>query len=183
MTPLALHCHTGFSVTFSLWHCSSCSSTHGCIAPDFIICILTSLISHTIMLSTHLNASVSFLQLERSCSWEQADVGLYFIKRKGQASLEAVWKRRKNLCGWYTCILTAQMCVFVCLVTAESMKDPFGEAELLPMLKKMLEDPVGAVEVKFSALGLICSLANSSKFDFTHSNRHGHDPSTEQLWI
>lgn len=29
------------------------------------------------------------------------------------------------------------------------------------MLKKMLEDPVGAVEVKFSALGLICSLAKS----------------------
>lgn len=41
------------------------------------------------------------------------------------------------------------------------MKDPFKEAELLPMLKKMLEDPVGAVEVKFSALGLICSLAKS----------------------
>lgn len=47
-------------------------------------------------------------------------------------------------------------------IDLESMKDPFGEAELLPMLKKMLEDPVGAVEVKFSALGLICSLANSS---------------------
>lgn len=44
---------------------------------------------------------------------------------------------------------------------SESMKDPFKEAELLPMLKKMLEDPVGAVEVKFSALGLICSLAKS----------------------
>ncbi|TSK22610.1 Rap1 GTPase-GDP dissociation stimulator 1 [Bagarius yarrelli] len=28
-------------------------------------------------------------------------------------------------------------------------------------LKKMLDDPVGAVEVKFSTLGLICSLANS----------------------
>ncbi|XP_037637402.1 rap1 GTPase-GDP dissociation stimulator 1 isoform X1 [Sebastes umbrosus] len=47
-------------------------------------------------------------------------------------------------------------------IDIESMKDPFGEAELLSMLKKMLEDPVGAVEVKFSALGLICSLANSS---------------------
>nr|XP_033469692.1 rap1 GTPase-GDP dissociation stimulator 1 [Epinephelus lanceolatus] len=47
-------------------------------------------------------------------------------------------------------------------IDIESMKDPFREAELLPMLKKMLEDPVGAVEVKFSALGLICSLANSS---------------------
>lgn len=45
---------------------------------------------------------------------------------------------------------------------AESIKGPFQDAELLPMLKKMLEDPVGAVEVKFSALGLICSLANSS---------------------
>ncbi|KAM9726422.1 rap1 GTPase-GDP dissociation stimulator 1-B [Menidia menidia] len=44
----------------------------------------------------------------------------------------------------------------------ESVKDPFREAELLPMLKKMLEDPDGAVEVKFSALGLVCSLANSS---------------------
>ncbi|KAA8579036.1 hypothetical protein FQN60_010636 [Etheostoma spectabile] len=47
-------------------------------------------------------------------------------------------------------------------IDIESMKDPFGEAELLPMLKKMLEDPAGAVEVKFSALGLICSLANSN---------------------
>ncbi|XP_044068984.1 rap1 GTPase-GDP dissociation stimulator 1 isoform X3 [Siniperca chuatsi] len=47
-------------------------------------------------------------------------------------------------------------------VDIESMKNPFMDAELLPMLKKMLEDPVGAVEVKFSALGLICSLANSS---------------------
>ncbi|XP_039995626.1 rap1 GTPase-GDP dissociation stimulator 1 isoform X1 [Xiphias gladius] len=47
-------------------------------------------------------------------------------------------------------------------IDLESMKDPFGEVELLSMLKKMLEDPVGAVEVKFSALGLICSLANSS---------------------
>lgn len=42
------------------------------------------------------------------------------------------------------------------------MQGPFREADLLVMLKKMLEDPVGAVEVKFSALGLICSLANSS---------------------
>ncbi|KAM4730330.1 rap1 GTPase-GDP dissociation stimulator 1-B isoform 1-T1 [Anableps anableps] len=46
-------------------------------------------------------------------------------------------------------------------VDIESMKDPFSEAELLPMLKNMLDDPVGAVEVKFSALGLICTLANS----------------------
>ncbi|XP_041866109.1 rap1 GTPase-GDP dissociation stimulator 1 [Melanotaenia boesemani] len=47
-------------------------------------------------------------------------------------------------------------------INIESMKDPFREAELLPTLKKMLEDPAGAVEVKFSALGLICTLANSS---------------------
>ncbi|KAM4615183.1 rap1 GTPase-GDP dissociation stimulator 1-B [Polymixia lowei] len=46
-------------------------------------------------------------------------------------------------------------------IDMESMQDPFREAELLPTLLKMLEDPVGAVEVKFSALGLISSLANS----------------------
>lgn len=44
------------------------------------------------------------------------------------------------------------------------MKAPFKEAELLPMLQKMLEDPVAAVEVKFSALGLICSLAQSGRY-------------------
>lgn len=44
------------------------------------------------------------------------------------------------------------------------MRDPFNEAELLPMLKNMLDDPVGAVEVKFSALGLICTLANTGTF-------------------
>ncbi|CAB1312363.1 unnamed protein product, partial [Coregonus sp. 'balchen'] len=44
----------------------------------------------------------------------------------------------------------------------DSMQESFQEAELLPTLQKMLDDPVGAVEVKFSALGLICSLANSS---------------------
>lgn len=61
------------------------------------------------------------------------------------------------------CFLCVCVCLRVCVcVTTESMKDPLREAELLPMLKKMLEDPVGAVEVKFSALGLICSLANSS---------------------
>ncbi|XP_062257577.1 rap1 GTPase-GDP dissociation stimulator 1-B [Platichthys flesus] len=47
-------------------------------------------------------------------------------------------------------------------IDLEFMKDRLWEAELLPLLKKMLEDPEGAVEVKFSALGLICSLANSS---------------------
>ncbi|XP_068597213.1 rap1 GTPase-GDP dissociation stimulator 1 [Brachionichthys hirsutus] len=62
-------------------------------------------------------------------------------------------------------IMQNEALVALAIATAidiESMKDPLREAELLPMLKKMLEDPVGAVEVKFSALGLICSLANSS---------------------
>lgn len=62
-------------------------------------------------------------------------------------------------------IMQNEALVALAITTAidiESMKDPFREAELLPVLKKMLEDPVGAVEVKFSALGLICSLANSS---------------------
>uniref|UniRef100_A0A3B3CYJ9 Si:dkey-191g9.5 n=1 Tax=Oryzias melastigma TaxID=30732 RepID=A0A3B3CYJ9_ORYME len=45
----------------------------------------------------------------------------------------------------------------------ESVKDPLREAELLPELKKILEDPAAAVEVKFSTLGLICTLANCSK--------------------
>ncbi|KAF6737395.1 Rap1 GTPase-GDP dissociation stimulator 1 [Oryzias melastigma] len=44
----------------------------------------------------------------------------------------------------------------------ESVKDPLREAELLPELKKILEDPAAAVEVKFSTLGLICTLANCS---------------------
>ncbi|XP_061083341.1 rap1 GTPase-GDP dissociation stimulator 1 isoform X2 [Conger conger] len=47
-------------------------------------------------------------------------------------------------------------------IDIESIQEPFREAGLLPMLQKMLDDPVGAVEVKFSAMGLICSLANSS---------------------
>uniref|UniRef100_A0A8C6L3K3 Si:dkey-191g9.5 n=1 Tax=Nothobranchius furzeri TaxID=105023 RepID=A0A8C6L3K3_NOTFU len=41
-------------------------------------------------------------------------------------------------------------------------KDPLKEAELVPTLKSILDDPNGAAEVKFSALGLICTLANSS---------------------
>uniref|UniRef100_A0A8C7XTD5 Si:dkey-191g9.5 n=1 Tax=Oryzias sinensis TaxID=183150 RepID=A0A8C7XTD5_9TELE len=44
----------------------------------------------------------------------------------------------------------------------ESVKDPLRDAELLPELKKILEDPAAAVEVKFSTLGLICTLANCS---------------------
>uniref|UniRef100_A0A1A8D734 RAP1, GTP-GDP dissociation stimulator 1 n=2 Tax=Nothobranchius kadleci TaxID=1051664 RepID=A0A1A8D734_NOTKA len=43
-----------------------------------------------------------------------------------------------------------------------SMRDPLKEAELVPTLKSILDDPNGAAEVKFSALGLICTLANSS---------------------
>ncbi|XP_077438364.1 rap1 GTPase-GDP dissociation stimulator 1 [Vanacampus margaritifer] len=45
-------------------------------------------------------------------------------------------------------------------IDIESMKDLFRETELLTSLKKMLEDPTGTAEVKYSALGLICSLAN-----------------------
>ncbi|XP_058507975.1 rap1 GTPase-GDP dissociation stimulator 1 [Solea solea] len=61
-------------------------------------------------------------------------------------------------------IMQDEALVALAIATAidlESMKDVFVEAKLLPVLKKILEDPVGAVEVQFSALGLICSLANS----------------------
>uniref|UniRef100_A0A4W4EAE9 Uncharacterized protein n=1 Tax=Electrophorus electricus TaxID=8005 RepID=A0A4W4EAE9_ELEEL len=47
-------------------------------------------------------------------------------------------------------------------IDMEAVQEPFQSADLLCTLKKMLDDPVGAVEVKFSTLGLICSLANSS---------------------
>ncbi|KAJ8418400.1 hypothetical protein AAFF_G00141090 [Aldrovandia affinis] len=47
-------------------------------------------------------------------------------------------------------------------IDIDSMQEPFREVGLLPVLQKMLEDPVGTVEVKFSTMGLICSLANSS---------------------
>lgn len=50
------------------------------------------------------------------------------------------------------------------LFCAEAVQAPFMDADLLPTLQKMLDDPVVAVEVKFSALGLICSLANSSQY-------------------
>ncbi|XP_034040967.1 rap1 GTPase-GDP dissociation stimulator 1 isoform X1 [Thalassophryne amazonica] len=46
-------------------------------------------------------------------------------------------------------------------IDIESVQDPFRGAELLSTLQKMLEDPVGAIEVQFSALGLVCSLASS----------------------
>ncbi|MCI4376218.1 hypothetical protein PGIGA_G00185880 [Pangasianodon gigas] len=47
-------------------------------------------------------------------------------------------------------------------IDIDVVEEPFSHANLLSTLKKMLDDPVGAVEVKFSTLGLICSLANSS---------------------
>ncbi|XP_051504910.1 rap1 GTPase-GDP dissociation stimulator 1-B isoform X2 [Myxocyprinus asiaticus] len=47
-------------------------------------------------------------------------------------------------------------------IDIEAVQEPFRDADLLPTLQKILDDPVVAVEVKFSALGLICSLANSS---------------------
>ncbi|KAG5266642.1 hypothetical protein AALO_G00234520 [Alosa alosa] len=47
-------------------------------------------------------------------------------------------------------------------IDIDAVQESFAEAELLPTLQKMLEDPVGAVEVKFSTMGLVCSLANSS---------------------
>ncbi|KAM9803741.1 rap1 GTPase-GDP dissociation stimulator 1-B [Neosynchiropus ocellatus] len=47
-------------------------------------------------------------------------------------------------------------------VHVEAMKKPFSEAELLQTIKNILEDPAGAVEVKFSALGLVCSLASTN---------------------
>ncbi|XP_077350760.1 rap1 GTPase-GDP dissociation stimulator 1-A isoform X4 [Festucalex cinctus] len=46
-------------------------------------------------------------------------------------------------------------------INIESMKDLFMETKLLTLLKKMLEDSSATAEVKYSALGLICSLAKS----------------------
>uniref|UniRef100_A0A672GVF5 Si:dkey-191g9.5 n=1 Tax=Salarias fasciatus TaxID=181472 RepID=A0A672GVF5_SALFA len=45
----------------------------------------------------------------------------------------------------------------------ESVKGPFKEAELVSILKKLLEDPESTVAVKVNALGVICNLANSGK--------------------
>lgn len=53
---------------------------------------------------------------------------------------------------------------YVCVWFAEAVQEPFRDADLLPTLQKMLDDPIVAVEVKFSALGLICSLANSGQY-------------------
>ncbi|MBN3295869.1 GDS1 protein, partial [Amia calva] len=47
-------------------------------------------------------------------------------------------------------------------IDIDSVEGVFQEVELVPTLQKMLDDPVGAVEVKFSTVGLICSLANSA---------------------
>ncbi|KAF7642155.1 hypothetical protein LDENG_00263490 [Lucifuga dentata] len=58
-------------------------------------------------------------------------------------------------------------------IDIESMRVPFREAELLPMLQKMLDDPAGAVDVKFSTLGLICSLIQCSMSEL-HTNSHTH---------
>lgn len=52
----------------------------------------------------------------------------------------------------------------MCDLFSEAVQEPFRDADLLPTLQKMLDDPVVAVEVKFSALGLICSLANSGQY-------------------
>lgn len=52
----------------------------------------------------------------------------------------------------------------MCVLFAETMEGPFQDADLVPTLQKMLDDPVGAVEVKFSTIGLICSLTNSSQY-------------------
>ncbi|XP_015203333.1 rap1 GTPase-GDP dissociation stimulator 1 [Lepisosteus oculatus] len=46
-------------------------------------------------------------------------------------------------------------------IDIESMEVVFREVGLVPTLQQMLDDPVGAVEVKFSAVGLVCSLVNS----------------------
>ncbi|KAG7272453.1 hypothetical protein CRUP_031380 [Coryphaenoides rupestris] len=62
-------------------------------------------------------------------------------------------------------IMQNEALVALAIATAidkECMQDTLREAQLLPTLQKMLDDPLGAVEVKFSALGLVCSLAHSS---------------------
>lgn len=46
-------------------------------------------------------------------------------------------------------------------IDIESIMEPIRDAALLSVLKTMLDDPAGAVEVKFNSLGLICSLVNS----------------------
>ncbi|XP_033882753.2 rap1 GTPase-GDP dissociation stimulator 1-A-like isoform X1 [Acipenser ruthenus] len=46
-------------------------------------------------------------------------------------------------------------------IDIDAVEEPFMSAGLLSTLQQMLEDPVAAVEVKFSTVGLVCSLANS----------------------
>ncbi|KAK1164457.1 rap1 GTPase-GDP dissociation stimulator 1-like isoform X1 [Acipenser oxyrinchus oxyrinchus] len=46
-------------------------------------------------------------------------------------------------------------------IDIDAVVEPFMSAGLLSTLQQMLEDPVAAVEVKFSTVGLVCSLANS----------------------
>ncbi|XP_057703407.1 rap1 GTPase-GDP dissociation stimulator 1-B [Corythoichthys intestinalis] len=60
-------------------------------------------------------------------------------------------------------------------VDIESMKDLFTETELLTVLKKMLEDPAGTAEVKYSALSLICSLAKSGAMNAELENMNMKD--------
>ncbi|XP_041116914.1 rap1 GTPase-GDP dissociation stimulator 1-like isoform X1 [Polyodon spathula] len=46
-------------------------------------------------------------------------------------------------------------------IDIDAVEEPFMSAGLLSTLQQMLEDPVAAVEVKFSTVGLVCSLVNS----------------------
>ncbi|KAK6482158.1 rap1 GTPase-GDP dissociation stimulator 1-like isoform X1 [Huso huso] len=46
-------------------------------------------------------------------------------------------------------------------IDIDTVEEPFMSAGLLSTLQQMLEDPVAVVEVKFSTVGLVCSLANS----------------------
>ncbi|XP_058841111.1 rap1 GTPase-GDP dissociation stimulator 1-B-like isoform X2 [Acipenser ruthenus] len=46
-------------------------------------------------------------------------------------------------------------------IDIDTVEEPFMSAGLLSTLQQMLEDPVVVVEVKFSTVGLVCSLANS----------------------
>ncbi|XP_041646009.1 rap1 GTPase-GDP dissociation stimulator 1 [Cheilinus undulatus] len=45
-------------------------------------------------------------------------------------------------------------------INIDCVQAAFMDAQVCGLLKNLLEDPVGAVEVKFSALGLVCSLSN-----------------------
>lgn len=45
-------------------------------------------------------------------------------------------------------------------INIDCVQAAFMDAQVCGLLKNLLDDPVGAVEVKFSALGLVCSLSN-----------------------